>query len=128
MSRKYEPEFKRKIVRVHLEEGRTYKSITDEYVVSKTAIQRWCEEFSKECPIESQDNPTAMNSADLMKENLRLRRELEDVKKENLFPKKRRHSLRRKLVDSLLVHRRIQGSVWRSLAPAPVKHLPECLL
>ena len=88
MSRKYEPEFKRKIVQLHLEEGRTYKSITDEYGVSKTAIQRWCEEFTKECPIESQDNPTAMNEADLMKENLRLRRELEDLKKENLFLKK----------------------------------------
>ena len=66
MSRKYEPEFKRKIVQLHLEEGRTYKSITDEYGVSKTAIQRWCEEFSKECPIESRDNPTAMNGADLI--------------------------------------------------------------
>lgn len=31
MSRKYEPEFERKIVRLHLEEGRTYKSITTEY-------------------------------------------------------------------------------------------------
>ena len=30
MSRKYEPEFKRKIVRLHLEEGRSYKSITAE--------------------------------------------------------------------------------------------------
>ena len=88
MSRKYEPEFKRKIVQLHLEEGRTYKSITDEYGVSKTAIQRWCDKFSKECQIISQDNPIAMNEADLMKENLRLRRELEDVKKENLFLKK----------------------------------------
>jgi transposase len=64
------------------------KSITDEYGVSKTAIQRWCDEFSKECHIKSQDNPTAMNEADLMKENLRLRRELEEAKKENLFLKK----------------------------------------
>lgn len=88
MLRKYEPEFKRKIVRLHLEEGRTYKSITTEYGVSKTAIQRWCDEFNKECQTISQNEPTAKNEADLMKENLRLRRELEEMKKENLFLKK----------------------------------------
>ena len=88
MSRKYESEFKRKIVQLHLEEGRTYKSITDEYGVSKTAIQRWCDEFSKECQIKSQEEPTATNDADLMKENLRLRRENEEMKKEILFLKK----------------------------------------
>lgn len=88
MSQKYEPEFKRKIVRLHLEEGRTYKSITAEYGVSKTAISHWCEEFSKECQSISQNNLTAFNEADLMKENYRLRRELEESKKEVLFLKK----------------------------------------
>ena len=88
MSQKYEPEFKRKIVRLHLGEGRTYKSLTAEYGVSKTAISHWCEEFSKECQSISQNDVTAINDADLMKENLRLRRELEEVKKEVLFLKK----------------------------------------
>ena len=31
MPQTYTPEFKKKIVRLHLEEGRTYKSITAEY-------------------------------------------------------------------------------------------------
>ena len=31
MPQSYTPEFKKKIVRLHLEEGRTYKSITAEY-------------------------------------------------------------------------------------------------
>ena len=88
MSRKYEPEFKRKIVRLHLEEGRSYKSITAEYGVSKTAVSHWCEEFSKECQSISQNNPTAFTEADLMKENNRLRREPEESKKEVLFLKK----------------------------------------
>ena len=44
----YEPEFKKKIVRLHLEDGRTYKSLTQEYGVSKSAISKWVEEFSKE--------------------------------------------------------------------------------
>ena len=53
MSQNYTPEFKKKIVRLHEEEGRTYKSITAEYGVSKASISKWCSEFSKEC----QTNP-----------------------------------------------------------------------
>ena len=68
MPQSYTPEFKKKIVRLHEEEGRTYKSITAEYGVSKASISKWCSE--------------------LMKENLRLRKELEEAKKENLFLKK----------------------------------------
>ena len=71
-----------------MEEGRTYKSITQEYGVSKSAISKWCEEFSKECQEKVQADPTAVNDADLMKENLRLKRELEEARKENLFLKK----------------------------------------
>ena len=88
MSRYYEPEFKRKIVRLHLEEGRTIKSITNEYGVSKASISKWCEEFRNECQIKSQNNPAAINEADLMKENLQLRRENEEMRKEILFLKK----------------------------------------
>ena len=49
MPQSYTPEFKKKIVRLHLEEGRTYKSITAEYGVSKASISKWCSEFSEEC-------------------------------------------------------------------------------
>ena len=84
----YEPEFKKKIVRLHLEEGRTYKSITQEYGISKSAISRWVDEFSTECHEKVKADPTATNEADLMKENLRLRKELEESRKENLFLKK----------------------------------------
>lgn len=35
MSKHYEPEFKKKIVRLHLEEGRTLKGLAAEYGVSK---------------------------------------------------------------------------------------------
>ena len=40
MSQNYTPEFKKKIVRLHEEEGRTYKSITAEYGVSKASISK----------------------------------------------------------------------------------------
>ena len=38
MSKHYEQEFKKKIVRLHLEEGRTLKSLAAEYGVSKASI------------------------------------------------------------------------------------------
>ena len=84
MPQNYPPEFKKKIVRLHLEEGRTYKSITAEYGVSKASISKWCSEFSKEC----QNSPQAQNDYDSMRENLRLKRENEELRKEILFLKK----------------------------------------
>ena len=40
MSSKYEPKFEKKIIHLHLEEGHAYKSITQEYGVSKAAISK----------------------------------------------------------------------------------------
>jgi transposase len=81
------PEFRKKIVRLH-EEGRTYKSITAEYGVSKASICKWCSEFREECQNQAQSNPNSKSDLDLMKENLRLRKELEEARKENLFLRK----------------------------------------
>ncbi|MBC8598739.1 IS3 family transposase [Lachnospiraceae bacterium BX10] len=88
MPQSYTPEFKKKIVRLHEEEGRTYKSITAEYGVSKASISKWCSEFSKECRTKALENPDIPNEMELMKENLRLRKELEEAKKENPLLKK----------------------------------------
>lgn len=88
MTQSYTPEFKKKIVRLHLEEGRTYKSIIAEYGVSKASISKWCAEFREECLTKAVLNPESPNEAELMKENLRLRKELEELHKENLFLKK----------------------------------------
>ena len=50
MSQHYQFEFKKKIVRLHLEEGRTLRSLAEEYNVSKASISKWvyqfCEEFA----------------------------------------------------------------------------------
>lgn len=83
MPQSYTPEFKKKIVRLH-EEGRTYKSITAEYGVSKASISKWCSELREEC----QSSPEIKQEYDVMKENLRLRKELEEMRKENSFLKK----------------------------------------
>ena len=84
MSQNYIPEFKKKIVRLHEEEGRTYKSITVEYGVSKAAISAWCKHFREEC----QTSPESKADYDNMKEFLKLKRKIEELRKENLFLKK----------------------------------------
>ena len=88
MPQTYTTEFRKKIVRLHVEEGRTYNSITAEYGVSKASISKWCREFNEECQEKALSNPDTPNEMELMKENLRLRKELEEAKKENLFLKK----------------------------------------
>lgn len=84
MPQSYTPEFKKKIVRLHLEEGRTYKSITTEYGVSKASISKWCSELREEC----QTSQEAQDEYDSMKENLRLKKENEELRKEISFLKK----------------------------------------
>lgn len=84
MPQNYTPEFKKKIVRLCLEEGRTIKSITAEYNISKETLRRWCNEFKEEC----RTSPDTKTEYDNMKEMLKLKRENEELRKENLFLKK----------------------------------------
>ena len=49
MPQNYTPEFKKKIVRLRLEEGRTINSITTEYGISKETLRRCCREMKEEC-------------------------------------------------------------------------------
>lgn len=84
----YEKEFKRNIVRRHIEEGETIRNLAEEYGVSKTSIKMWCKKFSEECQTKAKKDPNAKNELELMKENRRLREELAESRKENLFLKK----------------------------------------
>ena len=104
-------------------DGRTYRSLTAEYGVSKASICKWCKEFSEECRKNASKNPTAQNDLELMKENRRLREELAEAKKENLFLKKRQHSSQRESTRGLPIHRRISGSVWCSVTAATFGNL-----
>ena len=80
----YDEEFKKRIVRMHPEEGRTIKSLFEEYHVSENGIGYWLKKYREECT----KDPAAKEEYDLMKENPRLRKELEEAKKENEFLKK----------------------------------------
>ena len=84
MNPHYETEFKKKIVRLHLEDGRTLKGLAEEYGVSKASISIWVKQFREEC----QTNEEAKEDYDYMRENLRLKKVLAELKKENDFLKK----------------------------------------
>ena len=80
----YESEMKQKIVRLHLEEGRTIRSLSEEYSISKASISNWVRAYREECQI----NQETKHDYDYMMENRKLRKELEEAKKENEFLKK----------------------------------------
>ena len=79
----YETEFK-KIVCLHLEEGRSLKSLAAEYGVSHASISNQTNQFRNEC----KKNKEAKADYDFMKENLNLRKQLVELQKENRFLKK----------------------------------------
>lgn len=72
MSHHYEPEFKKRIVRLHLKEGRFIKSLAFEYGASHASISYWTKQFRTEC----QTNEEAQAYYDCMKENLKLKNSL----------------------------------------------------
>ena len=80
----YEPEFKEKILRLHLEEGRTQKSLSEEYNLGQGTITYWLQQRRKEC----QTDTKVKEQTDAYEENKRLRRELAEKEKEIAFLKK----------------------------------------
>jgi transposase len=80
----YNDEFKKKIVRLHIENGCSIWSHSDEFNVSKSGISSWVKKYREEC----QTNTETKAEYDLMAENLRLCKQLEEAEKEVLFLKK----------------------------------------
>lgn len=124
MSKHYEPEFKKKIVRLHLEEGRNLKGLAAEYGVSKASISIWVNQFREEC----QTNEEAKADYDYMKENLQLKKQLAELQKENDFLKKQRHSLRRKSISGLSIYSAVWAQIWCPLVIEKTEYLTKCLL
>lgn len=82
-NKRYEPEFKKKIVQMVLEQGRTIRSINNEFNLGEGTVRSWIRQFNEECEI----NPDTQNMKDVYEENRKLRKELEEAKKEILFLK-----------------------------------------
>lgn len=84
MKKIYEQEFKKKIVRLRLEKGRSLKSLAEEYGVSMVSISNWTQRFREECWICNE----AKADYEYMKENVALKKQLVELKNENDFLKK----------------------------------------
>lgn len=83
MARYYEPEFKKQIVRLYLE-GRTVKSLNEEYQLCDGIVRKWVKAYREEC----ENNPELKAEKEGYEEIRRLRKELEELRKENSFLKK----------------------------------------
>lgn len=83
-TKRYETEFKQHVVRLVLEEGRTIASVNQEFQLGEGTVRSWIKQFQEEC----ETNPELNVTKDLYEENRKLRKELEELKKENLFLKK----------------------------------------
>jgi len=82
-NKKYDKEFKEKVARLILEDGRTLASISKEYNIAKSTINGWTKAFEQEC-IECDDKI----SPSVHEEIKRLKKLTADLEKENAFLKK----------------------------------------
>lgn len=55
--------------------------LTESILFGSGLEDKWCSELSKECQAKAHEDPDLPNEMELMKENLRLRKELEEAKK-----------------------------------------------
>ena len=78
---KYPAKVKEEMIRLHLEEGRTIKSLTEEYNLGKGTVTYWLKQYREEC----ENNKSTKEQSDSYAENLRLRKENADLKKEIEF-------------------------------------------
>ena len=80
----YESSLKEKVIKLYLEEGRTKKSLTEEYNLGQGTITYWLQQYRKEC----KNNPSKQEELDSYSETKRLHKEIEELRKENDFLKK----------------------------------------
>lgn len=73
----YEPEFKKKIVQLYLEQGRTIKSLNEEFQLGDGTVRKWVRAFREKC----ETDPDLNDTKELYEENRRLRRQLEDLQR-----------------------------------------------
>lgn len=81
---KYDSEFKKRLVKIHIEEGRSMDSIRREYNLSNGTLNRWVKEYREE----GNTNPQIKKEIDLYEELKKLKKEKAELEKENAFLKK----------------------------------------
>lgn len=79
-----EPELKEHIIKLYIQDGRTYQSLSDEFGFSTDVIRRWVKKYRQSA---KEDAEREKQIAD-MEELRRLQQEVEELRKENDFLKK----------------------------------------
>ncbi len=72
---------RKKIVKQHIQEGRTLANLAAEYGVSKASISNWVRAYREEC----QTDDEAKSQLELMEEVRKLRQQNAELEKENDF-------------------------------------------
>lgn len=81
---KYNEELKSELIRLHLKEGRTQKSLEEEYNLGKGAIGYMLKQYREECTQNSDKKQESVEYVSF----LAIKKENEALKKENEFLKK----------------------------------------
>ena len=77
-------ETKKKVVKLHIQDGRTISSLAAEYGICHATVSNWIRAYREEC----QTNDAAKSENELMQEVRQLRQKLAEAEKENDFLKK----------------------------------------
>lgn len=80
----YSKELKEQVVKLYLEQRRTYISLADEFGVNSSTIKDWVRQYKNE----TEHNDAVNKTLRTMEENKRLHQRIEDLEKENDFLKK----------------------------------------
>lgn len=78
---KNDPAVKNTVIKLHIQEGRTSKSLYDEYNITKHMFYKWLKEYREECLI----NPELKKQSDTYEEIARLNRKIAKQQKEIEF-------------------------------------------
>lgn len=82
--KKYTQELKDRVVKLHLNEGRSKLSLENEYNLSKGCVSNWVKIYQKEC----KKDAVKAAEQDFMAENLKLKKQIAELEKEVDFLKK----------------------------------------
>lgn len=80
----YDSKLKEKIIRLHLEQGRTVNSLAKEYSIGKSTIGQWITKYRRE----NRMTTSGEQHLRLQEEIKVLRKQIEEQEKENFFLRK----------------------------------------
>ena len=76
-------ETRRKVVRAHIQDGRTIASLVAEYGISGATVSNWVRSYREEC----RNNDEERSQLEIMEELRRLQREKAELEKKNSLKK-----------------------------------------